>query len=98
MTQNRFQTTDPPGPDVFRWSVGCLVAAASTLGVVILVFLVSVALQPPVWLQVLLGIGLAAGGAVLAWLVASALSQSKAAKGPERPTPFQNKVSRGPER
>ena len=80
MSHNRFQTTEPAGSDVVRWSVGCLVAAASTVGVVILVFLVSVALQPPVWLQVLLGVGLAAGGALLAWLVASALSQSKASK------------------
>ena len=84
MSQSRFQSKDPAGPDVVRWSVGCLVAAASTVGVVILVFLVSVALQPPVWLQVLLGVGLAAGGAVLAWLVASALSQSKASKGTQR--------------
>ena len=60
-------------PDVVRWSVGCLVASAATVGVVILVFLVAVALQPPIWAQIALGVGLAIGGAILAWLVASAL-------------------------
>ncbi len=65
-----------PRPDVVRWSVGCLVAAAALVGVAILVLLVSVALQPPVWVQVALGVLLAIGGAILAWLVAAALGQA----------------------
>ena len=55
-----------------------MVASAALIGSLILVFLVAVALQPPAWVQVLLGIGLAIGGAVLAWLIASALGQSRA--------------------
>ena len=82
MSQSKSGMQDPTSPDVVRWTVGCLVAAAATVGVVILVFLVSVALQPPVWLQVALGVTLAAGGAVLAWLVAAALSQGKTSKAP----------------
>jgi membrane protein implicated in regulation of membrane protease activity len=57
--------------------VGCLVASAATLGVVILVFIVAVALQPPVWVQITVGIVLAIGATVLAWLVASAVGQAK---------------------
>jgi hypothetical protein len=60
-----------------RWTVGCLVAAAATVGVLILVLLVTLALQPPAWVQVLVGLGLTGGGGLLAWLVASALGQSR---------------------
>jgi hypothetical protein len=73
------QPSQPPGnPDVVGWGVGCLVASAATLGVVILVFIVAVALQPPVWVQIAIGVALAIGATVLAWLVASAVGQSKA--------------------
>jgi hypothetical protein len=61
-----------------RWTVGCLVGAAAVVGALILVLLVTLALQPPEWLQVAVGVGLVAGGAALAWLVASALGQSRA--------------------
>jgi membrane protein implicated in regulation of membrane protease activity len=72
------QSSQPPGsPDVVGWGVGCLVASAATLGVVILVFIVAVALQPPVWVQITVGIALAIGATVLAWLVASAVGQAK---------------------
>ena len=66
-------------PEV-RWTLGCLVAAAAISGLGILVLLVAIALQPPAWVQVLIGVALAAGGAFLAWLVASALGQSRARK------------------
>lgn len=62
----------------FHWGVGCLVAAAAMVGLLILTLLVALALQPPQWVQVLLGIGLAIGGAALAWLVASSLGKSRA--------------------
>ena len=65
----------PATPEVVRWGVGCLVAAVSTVGVLILVLLVALALAPPTWVQVLLGIALALGGAAFAWLVATALGQ-----------------------
>jgi phosphate/sulfate permease len=64
-------------PEV-RWTLGCLVAAAAVAGLGILVLLVAIALQPPAWVQVLIGVALAMGGAFLAWLVASALGQSRA--------------------
>lgn len=60
-----------------RWTFGCLVGAAALVGAVILVLLVTLALQPPEWVQVLVGIALVAGGAALAWLVASALGRSR---------------------
>ena len=94
MTQTARPPTDPRRPDVFRWSVGCLVAAAATVGVVILVFLVSIALQPPVWVPVTLGIALAIGGAILAWLVASALAQAKSSERPTGVTPLRSDDAR----
>lgn len=66
-----------PLPAELRWTVGCLVATLATVGVLILVALVALALEPPTWVQVLLGVGLAVGGAVFAWLIASALGQRR---------------------
>jgi phosphate/sulfate permease len=48
------------------------------VGVLILVLLIAIALSPPVWAQVLLGLALALGGAALAWLIATALGQKEA--------------------
>ena len=50
-------------------------SAAALVGLLVLVFLVAIALEPPAWIQVLFGIGLAVGGAIFAWLIASALDQ-----------------------
>lgn len=73
----RPEATDPrleaPMPPELRWTVGCLVGSLATVGTLILVGLVAIALSPPVWMQVVLGVGLACGGAILAWLVAEAL-------------------------
>jgi threonine/homoserine/homoserine lactone efflux protein len=60
-----------------RWTAGCLVGAAAVVGTLILVLLVALALQPPPWVQVLVGVLLTAGGALLTWLVASALDHSR---------------------
>ena len=60
-----------------RWTLGCLVGAAALVGVLVLVLLVTLALQPPEWVQVVAGLGLVGGGALLAWLVASALGRSR---------------------
>lgn len=54
-----------------------MVAALSTVGLLILVALIAIALEPPTWMQVVLGAGLAVGGAVFAWLIASALGQRR---------------------
>lgn len=67
-------------PPELRWTVGCLVASLATVGILILVFLVAIALSPPTWVQVVLGVGLAIGGAIFAWLIASALGE----RGPRR--------------
>ena len=66
-----------PLPAELRWTVGCLLGALSTVGVLILVALVAIALEPPTWVQVVLGAALAVGGAVFAWLIASALGQRR---------------------
>ena len=71
-------------PEV-RWTLGCLVGASALLGVAILVSVVAFALQPPVWVQVLIGVAVAIGCALFTWLVASALGGARArdsARGP----------------
>ena len=60
------------GWDASSWLVGCAVGAAAMTGIVIFVFLVALALQPPAWVQIVIGVSLALGGAVFAWLIASA--------------------------
>lgn len=65
---------DPLKRPEVRFGVGCLVALAAIAGSLILVFLVAFALQPPAWVQVLLGVALIGGGAVLGLLVAKALA------------------------
>lgn len=69
--------------DIKRWGVGCAVGGAATIGVVILVFLVALALQPPAWAQILLGAVLAIGAAIFTWLVAKAWQPSEPS-GPPR--------------
>ncbi len=63
-----------------RWTLGCLVGAAAMIGTLILVLLVAIALRPPVWMQVLLGVGLAIGGGALTWLVVSALGEARSVR------------------
>lgn len=65
----------PESVDVMRWIAAGIVAAAALLGLVVLVAIVAYALQPPGWLQMLLGIVMAAGAAIFAWLLASALGK-----------------------
>ncbi len=60
-----------------RYTLGCLVGAAAMIGTLILAALVAIALQPPTWVQVLLGIGLAVGGGALTWLVVTALGSTR---------------------
>ena len=64
---NNSQNWDPSS-----WLVGCAVGGAAMTGIVIFVFLLALALQPPAWVQILIGGLLALGGAVFAWLIASA--------------------------
>jgi len=60
-----------------RWGVGCLVGSVALTGMVIFVLLVAATLQPPAWVQVVLGVALVVGGGLLTWLVTSALGQSR---------------------
>ena len=88
-----------PLPPEVRWTLGCLVAAAAMVGVVIFVSLVAIALTPPTWVNVVLGVVLALGGALFAWLVASALGQQRADSGktPTRlPTGSERQRPKGP--
>jgi hypothetical protein len=71
---------DAPEPDdVVRWVAAGVVAAAALLGLLILVAIVAYALQPPGWLQMVLGVAMAAGAAVFAWLLAAALRKDPSA-------------------
>lgn len=64
--------------------------AAALTGTVILVFLIAFALQPPTWAQVVLGVGLVAGGGLFTWLVASALGQTRSRAPDDTPPPGGN--------
>jgi phosphate/sulfate permease len=50
-----------------------------------MVLLLAFYIQPPTWVQIVLGIVLAVGGALLAWLVAAALGRAQAEQKRERP-------------
>jgi hypothetical protein len=61
-----------------RWGVGCLVATVALAGMGLLVLVLSLALQPPPWVQIAVGVVLVLGGVLLAWLVAAAVGRSRA--------------------
>jgi threonine/homoserine/homoserine lactone efflux protein len=78
----------PVEPDIqtgIQWGVGCLVGGAALVGALILVLLVSIAVQPPAWLQIVLGVSLVGGAICLAWLFTSALRRSQEAVARPRP-------------
>ncbi len=64
-------------PELKRWILAGVVGFAALLGSAILVTLVALVLQPPVWAQVLLGLALVAGVALLAWLVRASLQRTE---------------------
>ncbi|MDP9067814.1 MAG: hypothetical protein M3N53_05645 [Actinomycetota bacterium] len=74
----KIRPVDAPLSPHVRWTVGCLVASLAMVGILILVALIAIALSPPTWVQVVLGFGLACGGAVFAWLIATALAHRRA--------------------
>ncbi|MDQ4124486.1 MAG: hypothetical protein M3134_02650 [Actinomycetota bacterium] len=76
----------PEPDDVVRWVTAGIVAAAALLGLAVLVTIVVYALQPPGWLQTVLGLAMAAGAVFFAWLLASALRKDDAdgARGVQR--------------
>jgi hypothetical protein len=60
-------------PEV-RWTIGIVVGLTAMTGLLILVVLVFIALEPPDWLQIVMGIFLVGVACVLAWLVSAALA------------------------
>lgn len=58
-----------------RWTIGVVVGLTAMVGLMILVVLVSLALEPPAWAQIVMGVFLVAVACVLAWLVAAALGE-----------------------
>ncbi|MFN2593830.1 MAG: hypothetical protein ABR579_02945 [Actinomycetota bacterium] len=60
-----------------RWAISIAVGVLSLVGMLILVVLVSLALEPPTWVQILLGIGLVAGSLFMTFLVSTALSRDE---------------------
>ena len=80
MNVQRSEAEEVQGPDVIRWGVGCALGSVALIGVAILVFLVSLALQPPTWVQIVLGIVLTLGAAVFTWLIVAAQKSSRAVK------------------
>lgn len=71
-----------------QWGAGCLVGAVALVGTVLLVALLAFYLEPPTWVQIVVGVTLPIGGVAMAWLVATALARSRAAKGrPSSPSP-----------
>ena len=74
MATGRDKGNGPMKPEV-RWLIGVVVGLTAMLGLMILVVLVSLALEPPAWIQIVIGVVLVAFACLLAWLVASALGQ-----------------------
>ena len=80
-----------------RWTVGALIGGVAMLGMLILLLLIALALQPPTWVQIVLGIALVAGGAALTWLVATALGGTRTEETPPV-TPFEDRRRPGRDR
>ena len=68
-----------------RWGMGCLVGGVALIGILLLSVLLAFYLQPPAWVQVVLGVVLTAGAVVLAWLVATAWGRSARHDGERAP-------------
>lgn len=81
--QNAEDRDGPMRPEV-RWTIGIVVGLTALTGLMILVVLVSLALEPPAWLQIVMGVVLVAVACVLAWLVAFALGARDSRRAQER--------------
>jgi hypothetical protein len=79
-----------------RWVIGIIVGLTATVGLMILVALVSIALEPPAWLQIVMGLVLVAVGGLLTWLVASALGQRDRLRSGEDEIEVRRRASRSP--
>ena len=77
-----------------RWMIGVVVGLTAMLGLMILVALVSFALEPPAWLQIIMGIVLVGVACLLTWLVASALGHRDRARSSEDEVEMRTQASR----
>jgi hypothetical protein len=78
-------------PEV-RWTIGIVVGLTAMVGLMILVVLVSIALEPAAWVQIAMGVFLVAVACVLAWLVAAALGEKDRPRGPVDTEPSDKSV------
>lgn len=87
MRQHQQAPVEPDLKTGIQWGIGCLVGAAALIGAGILVLLVSIAVEPPAWLQIVLGVALVGGAICFAWLFTMALrrSQDERAQGARPP-------------
>ena len=81
-----------------HWGIGCLVGGAALGGTLILVLVIAFFIQPPVWLQVVVGVALAAGATLFTWLFTSALRKSDQAGRRTGPTGLAGSEQRPPPR
>ncbi len=81
MTDSR----DPLRHPELRYGLGCLVSGAALVGVIVLILVLFFVLSPPGWVQDVVGVLLAIGGAGFAWLVARSLGGAQTPRpGPGR--------------
>ncbi|MDQ5816431.1 MAG: hypothetical protein M3516_09095 [Actinomycetota bacterium] len=72
---------DETAASVARWGFAALVAFAALVGTFALAAMFVITFEMPDWLQWVLGIGLPLGAAILAWLIASALTSASHKRG-----------------
>jgi ABC-type Na+ efflux pump permease subunit len=63
----------PEPEDLVRWVTAGIVAAAALLGFAVLAAILAFMLEPPGWVQTILGLAMVAAAVFFAWLLASAL-------------------------
>ena len=81
--EQQAQVHEPDLRAGLQWGIGCLVGGAALGGTLILVLLVAIAVQPPVWVQIVLGVAMVVGTVAFTWLFTSALRRSQTP--PRRP-------------
>lgn len=87
--------TEPDLRTGLHWGIGCLVGGAALGGTLILVLVIAFFIQPPVWVQIVVGIALAGGASLFTWLFTSALRRSEEANRPGGPVALAQRDDRG---
>jgi hypothetical protein len=68
---------DPLEHPEVRWGVGCLLGTAALIGMMVITAVIVFAFEPPAWVQVLMGLGITAGGVGLGLLIVKSIESSK---------------------